>query len=150
MQNPVGWFEIYVQDLQRAKAFYEAVLVVKLEKLEAPGSSPVDMWAFPMQQGGTGAAVPDRAIFQMQGGEGERRFGLKRQRDHALRVGNGEYIAAVGTEMWMHHLHVANREVEVRLGEVRAALGDARNTRQRDVAPGQAAMIIGIGDPQMA
>lgn len=24
--NPVGWFEIYVQDMPRAKAFYEAVL----------------------------------------------------------------------------------------------------------------------------
>ena len=23
--NPVGWFEIYVQDMERAKAFYEAV-----------------------------------------------------------------------------------------------------------------------------
>ncbi|MBM4231128.1 MAG: VOC family protein, partial [Gammaproteobacteria bacterium] len=23
--NPVGWFEIYVQDMPRAKAFYEAV-----------------------------------------------------------------------------------------------------------------------------
>ena len=23
--NPVGWFEIYVQDINRAKAFYEAV-----------------------------------------------------------------------------------------------------------------------------
>jgi predicted enzyme related to lactoylglutathione lyase len=25
MNNPVGWFEIYVQDMERAKAFYEAV-----------------------------------------------------------------------------------------------------------------------------
>jgi predicted enzyme related to lactoylglutathione lyase len=23
--NPVGWFEIYVQDLDRAKTFYESV-----------------------------------------------------------------------------------------------------------------------------
>ena len=23
--NPVGWFEIYVQDMRHAKAFYEAV-----------------------------------------------------------------------------------------------------------------------------
>jgi uncharacterized protein len=42
--NPVGWFEIYVQDMARAKAFYEAVFDVKLTKLEAP--SP-EMWAFP-------------------------------------------------------------------------------------------------------
>lgn len=25
--NPVGWFEIYVQDVERAKAFYGAVLL---------------------------------------------------------------------------------------------------------------------------
>ena len=29
--NPVGWFEIYVQDKPRAKAFYEAVFLGKLE-----------------------------------------------------------------------------------------------------------------------
>jgi uncharacterized protein len=29
--NPVGWFEIYVQDMPRAKAFYEAVFQGKLE-----------------------------------------------------------------------------------------------------------------------
>ncbi len=31
--NPVNWFEIYVQDINRAKRFYEAVLQVKLESL---------------------------------------------------------------------------------------------------------------------
>mgnify|MGYP003132553762 CR=1 FL=1 len=36
MKNPVNWFEIYVQDMQRAKSFYEAVLNVKLEKLDIP------------------------------------------------------------------------------------------------------------------
>jgi predicted enzyme related to lactoylglutathione lyase len=56
MQNPVVWFEIYVQDMPRAKAFYEAVLAVSLERLEAPDDSPVEMWAFPMQQDGAGAA----------------------------------------------------------------------------------------------
>ena len=34
--NPVVWFEIYVQGMERAKAFYEAVLAVKLEKMPAP------------------------------------------------------------------------------------------------------------------
>ena len=33
--NPVGWFEIYVQDMGRAKAFYEAVFDVTLEELNA-------------------------------------------------------------------------------------------------------------------
>ena len=32
--NPVGWFEIYVDDMPRAKAFYEALLDTSLEPLE--------------------------------------------------------------------------------------------------------------------
>ena len=32
--NPVGWFEIHVQDMPRAKAFYESVFAVQLHKLE--------------------------------------------------------------------------------------------------------------------
>ena len=50
--NPVCWFEIYVQDMARAKKFYESVLKVKLEKLDSPG---MDMWAFPMEMDRCGA-----------------------------------------------------------------------------------------------
>lgn len=53
--NPVVWFEIYVQDLQRAKRFYEAVFQVKLEKLDSPAPD-VEMLSFPMQQNAAGAA----------------------------------------------------------------------------------------------
>ena len=53
--NPVGWFEIYVQDLKRAKAFYEAVLQVTLEKLNSPESLDLEMWAFPMAHDKPGA-----------------------------------------------------------------------------------------------
>lgn len=42
--NPVIWFEIYVQDMPRAKAFYEQVLATKLEKL---GGAELEMWSFP-------------------------------------------------------------------------------------------------------
>lgn len=42
--NPVGWFEIYVQDMARAKAFYEGLFGVKLERLGLPEP---EMWAFP-------------------------------------------------------------------------------------------------------
>ncbi|MBK9441656.1 MAG: VOC family protein [Comamonadaceae bacterium] len=55
--NPVGWFEIYVQDMPRAKAFYEAVLAGELQNLESPG---IEMWAFPMhdtEAGSSGALV---------------------------------------------------------------------------------------------
>jgi len=34
--NPVRWFEIYVQDIGRAKSFYESVFQLKLEKLDSP------------------------------------------------------------------------------------------------------------------
>ena len=53
MNNPVGWFEIYVEDMNRARAFYEAVFGVQLLKLESPG---MGMWAFPMQPEGFGAS----------------------------------------------------------------------------------------------
>lgn len=59
--NPVGWFEIYVQDMPRAKAFYESVLGIRLEKLEVPG---MELLSFPMQQNGYGATG---ALVRMEG-----------------------------------------------------------------------------------
>ena len=53
--NPVGWFEIYVKDMDRAKSFYEKVLGLQLSKLPQSGDSLEDMWAFPMNQGASGA-----------------------------------------------------------------------------------------------
>ena len=53
MNNPVNWFEIYVQDMPRAKAFYESVFGVELSRLENPD---IELWAFPMQQDGYGAS----------------------------------------------------------------------------------------------
>jgi predicted enzyme related to lactoylglutathione lyase len=56
-QNPVGWFEIYVQDINRAKNFYEKTFQVALERLEGPD---LEMWAFPAQRenpGCTGTIV---------------------------------------------------------------------------------------------
>jgi uncharacterized protein len=59
--NPIVWFEIYVQDMDRAKRFYESVFEVKLEKLESPG---IDMWAFPMTMDTIGASG---ALVKMDG-----------------------------------------------------------------------------------
>lgn len=57
MNNPVGWFEIYVHDMPRAKAFYQGVLGVELTSLQSPdGSSAIEMWAFPMDQNVYGAS----------------------------------------------------------------------------------------------
>lgn len=47
--NPVVHFEIYVEDMARAKAFYEAVFEVSLEKMPDPTPEmDMDMWFFPM------------------------------------------------------------------------------------------------------
>lgn len=56
-RNPVGWFEIYVQDMERATAFYQKVLGVKLDKLP---QVDLAMHAFPMNAeiyGSSGALV---------------------------------------------------------------------------------------------
>ena len=52
-QNPVAWFEIYVQDMTRARKFYETVLQAKLEQLPSP---ELEMWAFPMDPSAAGAS----------------------------------------------------------------------------------------------
>jgi predicted enzyme related to lactoylglutathione lyase len=44
--NPVNWFEIYVQDMTRAKRFYESVFGTTLVKLDTPD---IEMWSFPME-----------------------------------------------------------------------------------------------------
>lgn len=36
MINPVSWFEIYVDDIERAKTFYEAVFNTTLEPMKDP------------------------------------------------------------------------------------------------------------------
>lgn len=56
--NPICWFEIYVDDMDRARVFYESVLAVSLEKLVDPTDSGVEMWSFPSDMenyGATGA-----------------------------------------------------------------------------------------------
>ena len=53
--NPVGWFEIHVADLARAKTFYETVFDHTLEEL--PSADPtIQMLMFQGQPGGAGAA----------------------------------------------------------------------------------------------
>lgn len=51
--NPVQWFEIPVEDLDRAKNFYETILGVELTISEM---GPLKMAWFPMVQRGQGAA----------------------------------------------------------------------------------------------
>ena len=53
MKNPSSWFEIYVNDMERAKKFYEAVFECRLEQLNNPA---LEMWAFPQSFGSYGAS----------------------------------------------------------------------------------------------
>jgi uncharacterized protein len=62
--NPINWCEIYVQDMDRAKQFYESVFEVTLEKLESPADTDIDMWAFPMSMEAVGASG---ALVKMDG-----------------------------------------------------------------------------------
>lgn len=56
-QNPVGWFEIYVTDINRAIKFYETVLQTTLTELPVPeGSGGGIMYAFPGNENEPGAS----------------------------------------------------------------------------------------------
>ena len=57
-KNPIAWFEIYVDDMPRAKQFYETVFATELEQLEDPteSESPMEMLAFPSNMEEYGAA----------------------------------------------------------------------------------------------
>jgi predicted enzyme related to lactoylglutathione lyase len=78
--NPVGWFEIYVREMSRARRFYEAVFETTLERLSPPPSpteeappcdEDVEMWAFPMTEetyGAPGALVQIEGMTPGSGG----------------------------------------------------------------------------------
>lgn len=51
--NPVGWFEISVQDMARARAFYESVFQARLYRIDVAGE---EMWGFAMDPARMGAA----------------------------------------------------------------------------------------------
>ena len=65
MSNPVCWFEIYVNDMARAKLFYQTVIGTELSLLSDPSNSSVEMWVFPSdmnQYGATGSLVKMEGI----------------------------------------------------------------------------------------
>lgn len=53
--NPVGWFELYVSDMERARAFYTAVFGRELIALPEIGEGG-EMYAFSWVEGAAGAA----------------------------------------------------------------------------------------------
>ena len=54
MSNPICWFEIHIQDMNRAKKFYESVFETRLSKPESPAGG-MDYWTFSMEDKGYGA-----------------------------------------------------------------------------------------------
>ena len=60
-KNPICWFEIYVQDMARAKKFYETMLGVELEELNSIG---IELWGFPMSSETPGCSG---ALARMEG-----------------------------------------------------------------------------------
>ena len=61
MANPVGWFEIYVQDMERAKGFYAAVFQAEFQQLDG---GDLEMWSFPGDMNSYGAPG---ALVKMEG-----------------------------------------------------------------------------------
>ncbi|MHB8423525.1 MAG: VOC family protein [Leptospirales bacterium] len=71
-ENPSVWFEIYVQDMPRAKAFYEAVFQGELVHLPNPIPETIpdlEMWRFPgsMENHGAPGALVKMAGFPSGG-----------------------------------------------------------------------------------
>lgn len=65
--NPIVWFEIYVQDMDRAKTFYEAVFQCQLNPLQNPNADSfpgMEMMAFPSSMENYGASG---ALVKMSG-----------------------------------------------------------------------------------
>lgn len=64
--NPVVWFEIYVQDIARARKFYEAVFQCQLETLQSPAgeAQQMQMLSFPGDMTTMGASG---ALVRMEG-----------------------------------------------------------------------------------
>lgn len=52
--NPIGWFDLYVDDMDRASAFYETVLQRRLEPIGDPTGETL-MRSFPADMGAYGA-----------------------------------------------------------------------------------------------
>ena len=65
-ENPVAWFEIYVDDMDRAQKFYETVFDTQLSDLPDPtGGKGLLMKSFPMDMEAKGRAPG--SLVQMEG-----------------------------------------------------------------------------------
>lgn len=65
--NPVGWFEIYVQDIEKAQKFYETVLGIKMADLPNPTEEDLKMKMFSGDENAMGKSGSNGALAQMAG-----------------------------------------------------------------------------------
>lgn len=63
--NPVVWFEIYVEDLERAQKFYETVFQIQFSVLQNPNAKEIQMMAFPADMESKNAA--SGSLVKMEG-----------------------------------------------------------------------------------
>lgn len=63
-KRPIVWFEIYVNDMERAQRFYETVLDVKLQPLNNPTNDGLVMNSFPGDMDSYGA---NGSLVKMEG-----------------------------------------------------------------------------------
>jgi uncharacterized protein len=64
--NAIGWFDIYVNDMERAVAFYQAVLEQKLGKMPDP-TGHSQMMSFPMDEKSMSSYGALGALVKMDG-----------------------------------------------------------------------------------
>ena len=70
-QNAIGWFDIYVNDMERAASFYQTVLGQELENMGDPTDKSVIMKSFPTEMesyGAGGALVKKEGASPVAGG----------------------------------------------------------------------------------
>lgn len=65
--NPVGWFEIYVQDIRAAQKFYETVLAITMSDLPTPTDDPLKMVMFSNDENAMNQTGATGALCEMEG-----------------------------------------------------------------------------------
>lgn len=65
--NAVGWFEIYVSDMERAVKFYETVMGVRLVEMIDPTDSGMKMMNFPQEGDYMAKFGASGALVKMEG-----------------------------------------------------------------------------------
>ncbi|MGD9561059.1 MAG: VOC family protein [Pyrinomonadaceae bacterium] len=65
--NPVGWFEIYVQDIDKAQKFYETVLAIQMADLPNPTTDDLKMKIFSSDETRMEKFGANGALAQMAG-----------------------------------------------------------------------------------